>query len=97
LLRKIGTKIKDENNIVARRFTSMDLIVRATDPLFDEYLDTYMNSMDYSVQSISNVINGYGFFGCVSNTRLEGFKLDIKSIDSLCDGIYTKHLHFVRW
>ena len=97
LYRRIGARIDPDEQVQARRFIKMDLVIQAVDPIVKDYIETYTNSSDQMGQPVSNIINGYGVFSVVSAAYVKGFGLDPRSMDSLSLGKYTRHLKFISW
>ncbi len=94
---KIATYIQPINGSIARRFTSLDLILYSADQYYRDYIDTYVNAGDHDVPPKGNIINGLGLFTMFRSAVKDNMTLDRVTYDSLCLGEMTKKLGFVRW
>jgi hypothetical protein len=92
-----GGRIKNNPAVEARKFINYDLVIFCTDPVFQEYKESVKVVSDQMGQPISNISNGLGVFVSANHGGRYGFTLDQRSLDSLVDGQYTRHLKFVRW
>jgi hypothetical protein len=97
ILMHIGGRIKDNPDVEARKLSSFDLVIFNADPIFGKYLESDKIVSDHAGRPISNVSNGLGIFASTSKTGRYGFTLDRRSLDSLVNGKYTRHLKFVKW
>ena len=81
-----------------RQFLNVDVIVQAFDHEITKYIEVAgANTGITGAQEIptyTNVIGGLGIFGASSTDRDNGFNLKNRTLDSLFDGRYTKHLNF---
>jgi len=97
ILQHLGGRIKNNPAVEARSFVSYDLVIFCTDPAFQEYQESAKVVSDQMGQPISNISNGLGVFVSANHDGRYGFTLDPRSLDSLVDGQYTRHLKFLRW
>ncbi|MFA5816318.1 MAG: hypothetical protein WC865_11925 [Bacteroidales bacterium] len=97
LLGHVRAEIQEDTNVVWRKFSHINYFITAAPGFVQDYQETYAISADHSGQAITNVTNGYGLFAIVATNGRQGFGLDPKSMDSLSNGRFTKHLKFVKW
>lgn len=97
ILLHVGGRIKNNPAVEARKFISFDLVVFNADPAFGKYLESEKIVSDQIGRPVSNVTNGLGIFASTSKNGQYGFTLERRSLDSLVNGKYTKHLRFIGW
>lgn len=82
---------------VTRVFDSFTLKLYAMDPVLREYEDLYHSVTDIDPGLTSNIANGLAIFVCARRSEVRGLLLDPRSMDSLCNGSFTRKLRFERW
>jgi hypothetical protein len=82
---------------VTRLFDKFDIQFYAIDPIVRVFENLYKSVLDIDPNLSSNIANGLGFFGSARRTEVNRLLLDPRSMDSLCEGKYTRKLHFRKW
>ncbi len=90
----------NEDPNVIRKFKNLDMIVAAGGQEVKEYVRIgQANSGLTSSQDIpvyTNISEGRGIFSSRQETRNNGVPITARTLDSLINGIYTKHLNFTE-
>jgi len=94
--REIGRRIPVKAG-VTRLFDSFTIKLYAMDPVLRGYEDLYHSVTDIDPGLTSNIANGLGIFVCARRSEVKGLLLDPRSMDSLCNGSFTRKLRFERW
>ena len=94
---QVRANIKPNPEVLARVLKTIDFYVNSTDKSFRFYQEVNNISDDYHEAGYTNVVNGIGFFSTFTTISLEGLHLGYRELDSLANGMYTKHLHFAPW
>ena len=94
---KIAAAVKTDQEVDARFFKSFDLEFCVGDQSFDDYWSTYENASNIDNTSFGNITNGSGLFSIYRSVRTNDIEFDIQTMDSLCNGRFTKHLNFKSW
>lgn len=76
---------------------NVDFIILTSDPTIREYNRIGNLSDDYHGASFSNVENGLGIFTNFNTSGVYALRLGQRELDSLANGMYTKHLKFKNW
>ena len=97
LLIKIKNLIRDFRPDDVRRFQSLDFYLYSADPALYYYMKTLSSDLDIDLGTFTNIENGLGIFVLARKTSIKGFTLDYRSLDSLRNSRFTKHLNFVAW
>jgi hypothetical protein len=82
---------------VNRLFKSFSIHMSVSDPAFRIYQNFLNSGLDIDAHIISNITNGIGFFSVVRRSEVNNIRLDIRSLDSLCNGQFTRNLGFKKW
>lgn len=95
-LRNVADKMRSKgtNN---KKFKSFAIRLYVYDPVLREYQNAIEAGLDLHPSYFSNVTNGLGVFACSRWSETTDLKLDYRSLDSLSNGQYTKHLNFRLW
>ena len=93
---EISRRIQVES-MVSRQFVGFDIELYMIDPILRKYEELFESISDIDPGLISNIANGLGIFACIRKDKVEGLKLDPRSLDSLCGGRFTKNLSFKKW
>lgn len=98
LLNKILMSLDlSRDSIRTRVFHTMDLYWTLTEPAFQEYnriLAYWQGMIDYPYSQIPGM---YGFMVTKVDGKLEDLELDMRAMDSLCNGVAYKYLNFRSW
>jgi len=94
--KELSKQIKTEQHI-PRLFKSFSIHMTVSDPAFRIYQNFLNSGLDIDAGLISNITNGIGFFSVVRRSEVNNMLLDIRSLDSLCNGRFTKKLDFRKW
>ena len=94
--REISRRIPIKS-LVVRQFESFAIELYATDPIIREYEVLYEAISDIDPGMISNIANGLGLFACIRRAEVTELRLDPRSLDSLCEGRFTRNLNFKKW
>lgn len=94
--REIGRRIPVKAGVI-RLFDSFTVKLYAMDPVLRVYEDMYHSVTDIDPGLTSNIANGLGIFVCARRSEVRGLLLDPRSLDSLCNGSFTRKLRFERW
>ena len=93
----LAGKIDDDPAVTARKFRSIDFILKTSDASFYDYF-AYENYLtDLSTNIFTNVVNGLGIFVAYNRQEWKGYTLNEGSLGQLVSGKHTKHLKFRRW
>lgn len=80
-----------------RLFKQVSFSLLTTDRYFDDYFDTFTNSADHEQMPFTNIENGYGLFSCTRRVDFPELGIELRTLDSLVYGRFTKDLKFVKW
>jgi hypothetical protein len=94
---RIAVNIKPVNDTILRRFRSLDLTFIAGDRNYKDYSETYINTGNFDGLPEGNIINGFGLFTMIRSVKMKNLGLSLKTLDSLCNGQYTRQLGFITW
>ncbi len=94
--REIGRRIPVVTGIT-RQFDTFSINLYAVDPVLRAYQDLYNSITDIDPGLTSNMANGLGIFVCARRSEINGLRLDPRTMDSLCNGSFTRKLKFQKW
>ncbi|MCD6347982.1 MAG: DUF4249 family protein [Bacteroidales bacterium] len=96
-LRRTAVYIPDDKAVRYRTFRRLWITIYGADQNFFEYtMRANISPIDQSGHPFSNLVNGMGLFAATCTAK-KWATLDYFSLDSLCNGQYTKHLRFKHW
>ena len=93
----IRANIPMDPEVKGRAIKNLDFIILTSDGAVRDYNRIDQITDDYRGASFTNVLNGLGLFSSYNTKGVYNQKLGQRELDSLADGVYTKHLNFSKW
>lgn len=94
---QIRAAIPPDPEVKGRVIRNIDFIILTSDGGVKNYNEIDKIADDYHGASFTNIINGLGLFSSYNAIGVYNQRLGQRELDSLADGIYTKHLNFNKW
>lgn len=94
---RVSAVIKNDPNVQYRILEGLRIVYYcAGENLYQYNKANEMGLVDQISVPYTNIVNGIGLFAsyCIAE---KSFSLDYRSMDSLCNGQFTKHLNFRQW
>lgn len=94
---QVRAVVPNDPRVKGRAIRSLDFIILTSDGAIKILNETEKISNDYNGAVYSNITNGLGLFTSYVEAGVYNQRLGQRELDSLAEGIYTKHLRFSRW
>ncbi|MDD2569760.1 MAG: hypothetical protein PHN30_05120 [Bacteroidales bacterium] len=95
--KRLAQSIPDSDDVVQRKFISLDLRLFVASQPMKVFMDTYFSDNENGYQLWNCFHNGIGLFALKTSSVLDNLKLDQRSLDTLASGSYTRDLKFIKW